>query len=507
MFELNTQQKQAYDKIMEFINSNMPLFLLEGNPGTGKTSIISHLFKSHEFDNKKIAFSATTNKAVSILEQYSTLKKKNIVYTTIQKLLNLKRTINIHGNEQYIYSSKLNYNISGFDIIIIDECSMICTKMIEHIINISNTSNKKFIFIGDRNQLPPVNESCSSIFNIKFGKNYIKLDKVERFKNDILIYTNCIKNNIKPKKSQFTFGNIQFIKDYNKWIHLYINTIDQSILLSYTNKKKRSINNNIRTLLFPTTMDQYNINEKIIFNNYYCTIDNKFYSSQHAKILKIKKYTKFIPSITYSSLLKLKISTDITICMMCSKNSISKSLCGHNYCYDCHNFITKYILKSCPMCLIEKGSYDNNSTIIFKILDLLSNISLTIWEMNISSYKYIDQLYTDFNDTILVLSDESKSRIDDIYDNIKSLIRLIDKDSEYYQNIIQRIWELFYNKYIDEFADIDYGYCITVHKSQGSTYKTVYVDIMDIIKNNKNDKKNCIFTAVTRASDKLLILL
>ena len=507
MFNLNIQQQQASDKIKIFLNSNMPLFLLEGNPGTGKTSIISHLFNTHEFDNKKIAFSATTNKAVSILEQYSTIKKNNIVYTTIQKLLNLKRTINRHGNEQYIFSSKINFNINGFDIIIIDECSMICTKMIEQIINISNRSSKKFIFIGDRNQLPPVNESCSSVFNINFGVNYIKLDKVERFNNDILVYTNCIKNNIKPKKSLFKFGNIQFIKEYNNWIQLYIKTIEHSILLSYTNKKKRSINNHIRKILFPTTMEQYNINEKIIFNNYYCTIDNKFYSSQHATIINIKKFTKCIPSITYYSLLKLKKSTDKTICMMCSKDGITNSSCGHVYCLQCHEFISKYILKSCPICLIEKGSYDINSTIIFKILELLSNISITIWEMNITSYKYIDQQYTDFSDTIMVLSDESKLKIDEIYETIKHLVIEIDKHSEYYQNIIQRIWELFYNKYIDEFADIDYGYCITIHKSQGSTYKNVFVDIMDIIKNNKNDKKNCIFTAVTRASDKLLILL
>ena len=31
---------------------------------------------------------------------------------------------------------------------------------------------------------------------------------------------------------------------------------------------------------------------------------------------------------------------------------------------------------------------------------------------------------------------------------------------------------------IDKFADISYGYCITTHKSQGSTFSNIYVDII-----------------------------
>ena len=36
----------------------------------------------------------------------------------------------------------------------------------------------KIIFIGDRNQLPPVNEQISSVFEMDYGENMIKLDKI-----------------------------------------------------------------------------------------------------------------------------------------------------------------------------------------------------------------------------------------------------------------------------------------------------------------------------------------
>ena len=62
---------------------------------------------------------------------------------------------------------------------------------------------------------------------------------------------------------------------------------------------------------------------------------------------------------------------------------------------------------------------------------------------------------------------------------------------------------------IEPFADISYGYGITVHKSQGSGYNNVYVHLRDIINKNNNDteSKQCMYTALSRASKNLNILL
>ena len=77
------------------------------------------------------------------------------------------------------------------------------------------------------------------------------------------------------------------------------------------------------------------------------------------------------------------------------------------------------------------------------------------------------------------------------------------------KTVLQRLWEFYYYLIIDKFADISYGYAITVHKSQGSTYNNVFVDMNNICKTikDKNQLHKCIYTAITRASKKLKLFI
>ena len=104
------------------------------------------------------------------------------------------------------------------------------------------------------------------------------------------------------------------------------------------------------------------------------------------------------------------------------------------------------------------------------------------------------------------------------FENLKATIKkvIIDLKNYIYKNInksdnrfiLKRIWEYYYINYIDIFADISYGYCITVHKSQGSTYKNVFIDAKNILEYNRKDFINykCLYTAITRASNKVYML-
>ena len=59
------------------------------------------------------------------------------------------------------------------------------------------------------------------------------------------------------------------------------------------------------------------------------------------------------------------------------------------------------------------------------------------------------------------------------------------------------------------FADVDYAYTLTSHKSQGSTYKTVIViedDILGVNMINNVEKSQSMYTAITRASDLVYIV-
>lgn len=63
-----------------------------------------------------------------------------------------------------------------------------------------------------------------------------------------------------------------------------------------------------------------------------------------------------------------------------------------------------------------------------------------------------------------------------------------------------------YHRFKDQFASIKYCYCITVHRSQGSTYETAFVDVRDILANRKpSERKSLLYVAYSRPSKKLII--
>lgn len=60
--------------------------------------------------------------------------------------------------------------------------------------------------------------------------------------------------------------------------------------------------------------------------------------------------------------------------------------------------------------------------------------------------------------------------------------------------------------FAEMFADIKYNHAITVHKSQGSTYKHTIVNVGNInFNSNKEEKTRLLYTAVTRASDLVIL--
>ena len=56
------------------------------------------------------------------------------------------------------------------------------------------------------------------------------------------------------------------------------------------------------------------------------------------------------------------------------------------------------------------------------------------------------------------------------------------------------------------YLDVDYGYALTVHKSQGSTYDDVYIEYNNLLANKKDTEKyKLLYTAITRCANKLHI--
>lgn len=62
------------------------------------------------------------------------------------------------------------------------------------------------------------------------------------------------------------------------------------------------------------------------------------------------------------------------------------------------------------------------------------------------------------------------------------------------------------HKFVELFSDIRYCYCITAHRSQGSTYRVGFVDVKDMLENPKaKERKQLIYVGYSRFSELLHI--
>ena len=161
---LSPSQEIAKNKISDFLGSydvSKNMFILEGSAGTGKSTVITYILNLPQYQNKNVVYSATTNKAVSVLKKYSN-EPERYSFCTIHKLLNIKRKIDNSGNELFdvIVDDETNESIKTksiyqYDIIVIDESSMISCSLLTKLTKILEKYLEKLFFWAiRRNYLP-----------------------------------------------------------------------------------------------------------------------------------------------------------------------------------------------------------------------------------------------------------------------------------------------------------------------------------------------------------------
>lgn len=171
-------QKTSFKKIINGISQQKELFLLKGYAGCGKTYLTVHLvnYLSKHF---KICYTAYTHCAVETAKLEfpfdSCENPENIDFKSVHSLLGLKEVVRKHGVVTYGNFGYYDATpICAYDIIIIDECSMIPDILLTHreyrglIDHLNDKSVKHMLFVGDDAQLPPPKKIHSPVFNLKF---------------------------------------------------------------------------------------------------------------------------------------------------------------------------------------------------------------------------------------------------------------------------------------------------------------------------------------------------
>lgn len=304
------EQKNALLGMSDFVKSdnNDDFFILCGAAGTGKTSITTALIGY--LNSKEVAYNiaAPTGRAARILG-----RKSKTVNSTIHSLI-----YNVSSNPdtgQVNFVLKQN-DIKDYNIYIIDEASMIAAQAPNDVKNMFQSSNSllsdliqfvksgnssnKIIFLGDKNQLPPVNEKESLALSISYLRNHFNLKgeaqlltEVKRQKDGSYVLKNAVRlrEGIDANQKVVSFEGIKklsvedaarnYVSDYLE------NGEDFIISIGTTHNMNKMFNNNVRSKL-------YGINAKAIENGDLLLVTQtwkrngfKLYSGDHVKVKNV----------------------------------------------------------------------------------------------------------------------------------------------------------------------------------------------------------------------------
>jgi exodeoxyribonuclease-5 len=263
---LNEQQKEALQLAVNAIKKNQTKFVLRGYAGTGKSTISKfvreYLQNSKSF--KDVSYSSPTHKAnTNLLIQLLRGKVFNTMPFTTASLLN-----KIKGEDgDFIAGPKDKMPYSG--VLIVDESSMIDAQDYNLLMGLAKRKGTTIIFMGDPAQLPPVGSSqLSKALQFSSSEDGVELTQVMRQQGDnplLDILTN-IRQNLTTVVDRFSFSTnvngrgegVEFTNDYlsfNDKILQYFKSPEYkedptyAKVLTYTNASVANYNNLIQSQL------------------------------------------------------------------------------------------------------------------------------------------------------------------------------------------------------------------------------------------------------------------
>ena len=178
--------------------------VITGGPGTGKTTILLGAIKALQERRLTIAAAAPTGKAAKRMAEVTGLDAK-----TIHRLLSYNPDTGYEFNEQ---------NNLSYDVVIIDEVSMVNIQLMAVLLNALSYSTK-LILVGDVDQLPAIGPGNVLLDIINSGViPVVRLTKIYRQaeNSDIVVNAHRVNNGLMPNvKNSKPNTDFFFIKETN----------------------------------------------------------------------------------------------------------------------------------------------------------------------------------------------------------------------------------------------------------------------------------------------------
>jgi len=201
-FELSGCQEAAAKQLLEWLSLDQNVMIsLTGQAGSGKTFLaICMYFALHT--KKRVVFTALTHKACNILrgnfEDLGMAEKLIPEITTLHSYLGVVCKVDYRTGTEEFTKSDDTFDMTA-DIVFVDESSMMGEDLYGYATAAARAKKgRKFILVGDPFQLPPVNEDLSPAL---FMEQTVQLQEVKRHNNTILELSNALVHAVRDSSS------------------------------------------------------------------------------------------------------------------------------------------------------------------------------------------------------------------------------------------------------------------------------------------------------------------
>lgn len=470
----NEGQTKAINAMIDWFKGNKSsTFMLQGRGGTGKTTVINVLLKELGIKPSQVIFAAPTNKAKKVLKKAnSKTTYADSGYYTVAQLLGVIPKRDNRGNQVFKEDPFIDKPGLG-QILVVDEASMLHSTNYEALIARAKKEGTRIIFMGDNAQLPPIGDPKASVRSVVFADNLDNtstLTQLMRQEEDspIIVMTDELIAEVNKTEKELLAG-----EDKNSVKAWLVKKVFDGAKLT-----KFDINTNEGVVLTDSPF------EKII----------TAFLRDYKKSPKTTKYINFNNHMHPNTLQKNKMIREQ---LYGDKATEEMFISGEPLVL---NSPYKYILLDDDTSLLDNGE----EFTVVSSRKVSKNIKYQIGKRTVVSANPLEVYEIIATDNVtgqeITFDKPTGTKVD--------LDAFIEKEKAALVSKGKKPGGAY--MLIDFLADgLSHGYIINSHKSQGSTYDNVYMDLGNIAGqplSGANDIIKSLYVAASRPRKKLVVI-